>query len=291
MGLLSFLLGLLCSFFTGVIHSDIHNIRVRGYRFADGRVKKKLRMVVLSDLHGRVFGKGNRKLLKKIRSLKPDLVLMAGDIMTAKELFHSIPATVDVACDLIRELSRDYPVYFALGNHESRIAWKPEKYSFTYECMMRRFKEAGAHILDNDSEVLKEYGIRIYGLSLGPGHFLARRYDHVSREMLKALLGEKDREHYCILLAHDPEFLPDYAGWGADLSFSGHYHGGIVRLPFLGGLISPKRYILPDFTAGCFSLEGRHQLVSCGLGTHTLPVRVFNPAELLYVELKPSGEE
>ncbi len=286
MGILAFLASLFYSFVTGVVLSDLHSIVVRRCRVRSGKINRTIRLAVLSDLHGRSFGRENRRLVRRIQSLEPDCVLMVGDIMTAKDFLHDIPSSVDEACRLIGTLSKQYPVYFALGNHESRVKWLQEDFPFAYEGMIERFRNAGAQILDNDSCLLEDSGIRLYGLTLGSSCYLSGRHEHVPGKLLRSFIGKADKEHFTILMAHDPEYIEDYAKWGADLCLSGHFHGGIIRLPFLGGLISPKRRFFPDYSAGVFRRKGKCQLVSCGLGTHSVPVRFFNPAELLLVELE-----
>ncbi|MBQ9865948.1 MAG: metallophosphoesterase [Lachnospiraceae bacterium] len=288
---LLFLCSFFSAFFTGVILSDIHNIKVRHHVIYDGRIKKNMRVVALSDLHGRSFGRGNEKLIKKICDLKPDAVFTAGDIMTAKDLGVDLSYSVDVAEDLLKELAKRFPVYFGMGNHESRVDWMPWLFDFTYEDMMKRFADTGAKILDNDSITLDEYGIKICGLNMQPKYYLHKKPAFLSVHDLNALVGKPDKNCFNVLLAHDPEYLPAYAAWGADLSISGHYHGGIMRLPLLGGVISPKPRLFPDYSGGMFRLKGAHQLVLCGLGVHTLPVRVFNPAELVVLDLKKGRKD
>ena len=102
---LLFLCSFFSAFFTGVILSDIHNIKVRHHVIYDGRLKKNMRVVALSDLHGRSLGRGNEKLIKKICNLKPDAVFTAGDIMTAKDLGVDLSYSVDVAEDLLKEFT------------------------------------------------------------------------------------------------------------------------------------------------------------------------------------------
>ena len=98
-------------------------------------------------------------------------------------------------------------------------------------------------------------------------------------------LGNPDRDRYSILLAHNPEHFQAYVSWGADLILSGHVHGGIIRLPFLGGVVSPAMKLFPKYDGGLFSQGNSHMVLSRGLGTHTIPVRINNKAELVVVEL------
>ena len=288
---LLFLCSFFSAFFTGVIISDIHNIKVRHHVIRDSRIRKNMRIVALSDLHGRSFGKDNERLIAKICALKPDAVITAGDIMTAKDLGVDIRGSVDVAGHLLKELASRFPVYFGMGNHESRVDWMPWLFDFTYEDMMTLFKESGAVILDNASAAIPGSGVKIFGINISPRHYLHRkRAEYLPVPDMNAMLGRPDKNSFNILIAHDPEYLPSYAAWGADLSLSGHYHGGIMRLPFIGGVISPKPRLFPDYSGGMFRLKNKHQLVLCGLGTHTLPVRVFNPAELAVIDLKKERE-
>ena len=107
---------------------------------------------------------------------------------------------------------------------------------------------------------------------------------------LNSLLGRPCADEYNILLAHNPDYFQAYAGWGADLVLSGHVHGGIMRLPVLGGVLSPALRLFPRYDGGLYE-EGKSKMVlGRGLGTHTLPIRVFNPGELIVVRLEPEEE-
>lgn len=287
MRIFAFLFSWLCSFFLGVIWHDTHFIKTRRLRIKSKKIRKKIRLAVFSDLHGRCYGEGNRELLKRLEAERPDAVLMVGDIMTAKDLGYSIPGSVDTAEALIRSISRQYPVYFAIGNHEARVRWRPEKFSFSYHDMLRRFREAGARILSNQNCELTEYGINLCGLDL-PEYFYDGRNRILPPEYITAKVGAPRKELFNILLAHNPAHVPVYAAWGADLSFSGHYHGGIMEIPGLGGVINPRLQIFPKYTGGVYRECGKVQIVTRGIGEHTFPIRVFNPVELLLIELTPA---
>ncbi len=280
-----FLITSLITFLAGVLAHDLNNIKTRKYLLHSDKIKKDLSFVILSDLHGRSFGEDNEQLIDKIEALKPDMVIMSGDIMTAKDPFFSIERGVDRTESLIKRLAEKYPVYFGPGNHEERIKWEQWKYSFSYEDMMRRFKEAGAVILSNQSVDIDEYNLRISCLNM-PEKYYKKGNKGLHESDMDRLMGKARAERYQILIAHNPEYVPTYAAWGADLSISGHYHGGLVRLPLFGGLISPKLEIFPKYSGGVYHKGGKRQIVSCGLGTHTYPLRFFNPAELTYVKME-----
>ncbi len=281
---LTFLFTALITFVAGVMKHDLTNIKLRRYRLSSGKLKKDLRFVVLADLHGRSFGKDNEELIRRIDEVNPDIVIMAGDMMTAKDPFFPVEKGIDRAESLISRLSKKYRVYFGIGNHEERIKWEQWRYDIRYEDMMRRFKEAGAVILDNEGTDLEEYGVRISALNI-PQKYIKKGSKGLHESDMTRLMGKASEDKYQILIAHTPEFIPTYAEWGADLSLSGHYHGGLIRLPLFGPLINPKLELLPKYAGGAYHRGGKRQLVSCGLGTHTYPLRFFNPAELMSVEL------
>ena len=266
----------------GDILYDIHFFRVTPYHLKDQRIKKPFRFVVLSDLHDKRFGKGNCRLIKTIRRLSPDAVLVAGDMVTAKGHVKIAPAA-----ELFEILSTEFPVYYGMGNHEERIKRRPDLYGDVYGAYAARLKKCGIEPLENLHASLPEYGIRIYGFTADKRFY--RRFHNLPmpEEYLAGCLGKRDESQYTILLAHNPDYFADYSAWGADLVLSGHNHGGIVHVPLLGGMVAAKCTLFPKYDAGYFKEGKSVMLLSRGLGTHTLPVRVLNRAELLYVTLEP----
>lgn len=103
---------------------------------------------------------------------------------------------------------------------------------------------------------------------------------------LQETLPECEKEKCNILIAHNPDYFAEYAQWGADLVLSGHVHGGIMRLPLLGGVIAPSYKIFPEYDGGVFRTGSAAMLLGRGMGSHTIPLRFFNPAELYDVQLK-----
>ncbi len=108
--------------------------------------------------------------------------------------------------------------------------------------------------------------------------------DLIAKKLFEVKGAEKDR--FQILIAHNPQYFKEYAGWGADLTLSGHVHGGIVRLPLLGGVVSPSLALFPKYSGGRYQQAGRTMILSRGLGTHTINVRMFNPGEVSLIEIK-----
>ena len=132
-----------------------------------------------------------------------------------------------------------------------------------------------------------------FGLELDGRLYAKGRREALTAEDVERLLGRPDPTRFTVLTAHSPRYFATYAAWGADLVLSGHIHGGIVRLPLLGGVISPYLTLFPRYSGGRYELpkggDGSRavMILSCGLGMHTLPVRLFNPAELSVIHIEP----
>ena len=151
----------------------------------------------------------------------------------------------------------------------------------------KQLRRAGVVLLENESALLPETGIRIFGVEIDMDYYKKLRKSVMKVSYLNSLLGRPCADEYNILLAHNPDYFQAYAGWGADLVLSGHVHGGIMRLPVLGGVLSPALRLFPRYDGGLYE-EGKSKMVlGRGLGTHTLPIRVFNPGELIVVRLEP----
>ena len=188
----------------------------------------------------------------------------------------------------LTELAKKYPVYYGNGNHEHRLKLYPENYGD----MAGRYEEAltkiGIHRLVNEHKDLPEYGIRIYGSEIDRLYYKRFGIQPMNPEYLPGLLGQPSEAYFNILIAHDPDYFPKYADWGADLVLSGHVHGGMVRVPFWGkGVVSPNVRLFPKYDGGEFTIGKSRMLLSRGLGMHTIPIRLFNPGEILEVELMP----
>ena len=266
---------------------DSNRFVVKKYTVTDDRIKKPCKTVFLTDLHNKQYGKENHVLLEAIREARPDLILIAGDILTAQP-----GASMEPALDFLKKLAEEYPVFYANGNHDHRLKLYPD----VYGDMARRYGEAlgklGIEPLANAHVLLPEYGLAVYGAEIHEDFYRRFSLTKMPAEYLTETLGQAFREQYTVLLAHNPDYFPEYAAWGADLTLSGHIHGGMARVPFWGkGVISPSWHVFPKYDGGIFQ-EGKSVMVlSRGLGNHTVPVRLFNPAELWVVEFCPLGAD
>ena len=284
--ILFLIVGIIVQIFIWVIPYDSNRFVVRKHSVTDGRIRKKARAVVLADLHNKRYGRENEKLLQAIREQKPDFVLVAGDLITAKQ-----GKSMEPAIQILRELAREYPVYYGNGNHEHRLRLYPKTYGNMAVKYGQALKELGIRPLANRHVDLAEYGLSIYGVEIGREFYRKFRVPKMPDGYLGRLLGKAPADRCTVLLAHNPDYFPKYAAWGADLVLSGHVHGGVVRIPFLGkGVLSPAWRLFPKYDGGVFR-EGKSTMVlSRGLGMHTICIRLFNPGELWVVDFVPGKQ-
>lgn len=278
---------LLCIAVLGEMYREQHHFRVTHYEVHSPKLKQPFRIVFLSDLHNHVYGRQNDILFQAVKEEHPDLILIGGDMLVGKENVR-----YQEAQDFVSRLSKICPVFYANGNHEQRIKENPETYSLRYEDYREKLRAHGIHFLENEScnVLLRERNLRISGLELPLQVNKKFRKAHVSANDVSRCLGEECGENastdcYHILLAHNPSYMKAYKDWGADLILSGHLHGGCVRLPGIGGIITPQAFLFPQYS-GEMTVEGKQTIiVSKGLGTHTFNVRLFNPAEVISITL------
>ncbi len=275
-------IGILAVFFVLVMIYDVNRFVIVTYSIRSKKIHKPYRFVLLSDLHNKQFGKENETLLKKIRLLNPDAVYMAGDMVTATP-GHDMQPTLH----FLEKIASEYPVYYGQGNHEYRMELYPETYGDMSEVLRNGLKKAGILPMKNSHVHVPDYGISVYGVEIEREYYQRFKTLPMDGDYLNGLLGEPKEDAYRILIAHNPDYFKDYAAWGADLVLSGHVHGGLMRLPFLGGVISPAIRLFPKYDGGLFKEGESRMILGRGLGTHTLPIRIFNPGELILVELKP----
>ena len=271
--------------FLVVVLVDGNRFVVTKYKVSTEKTKRSHKFVVLADLHGKEYGFENEKLLEAIREQEPTGILIAGDMLTAVpgEKFHHV-------LKFLGEISKKYPVFYGNGNHEYRIKLYPETYGNMGEEYAKGLSNIGICPLCNESTRPEDEKLVIYGLEIDKEYYKRGKKTPMSVEYLYEKLGTPDKSKFNILLAHNPEYFDTYAAWGADLVISGHVHGGIMRLPFLGGVIAPSLSLFPKYSGGLYekiTKEGHQSkmILSNGLGSHTIPVRVFNPGQLVVLEL------
>ncbi|MCI9448204.1 MAG: hypothetical protein HFH36_12625 [Lachnospiraceae bacterium] len=263
---------------------ELSRFKVTKYQVSSHKLKEPVSVAVVADLHGFIYGEGNSRILREVADIAPQAILIPGDLLVSK-----YPHTYETAYEVLRELVKIAPVYYSYGNHESRLQ-EPECAGYPlFEQYLDKVRALGVHVLGTESR----------SISLGDNQVmlssLELELDYYEKGFIAPMDGSYMQERlplmnpgmFQILLAHNPAYAEQYAAWGADVTFCGHNHGGLVRIPGIGSLVSPQLTLFPKYDAGRFEIEGKHVIVSRGLGTHTFHVRVFNRAELLAVEFLP----
>lgn len=252
------------------------------YEVVSDKVTKPCKFVLMADLHNKVYGKDHEKLIKEIDNISPDAILMAGDMLTASE-----GSSYKIILSLMRQLAPRYKIYYGMGNHEYWLKLYPEQYGEIYDDYVAGLAEAGIRPLINENTYLPEYNIAVCGAQIDKCYYKKFKKNPMDGEYLSKVLGEPRQDACQILIAHTPQYFEEYAAWGADMVVSGHVHGGIMRLPILGGVLSPNMTLFPKYDGGKFTHGRATMILSRGLSTHTIPVRVFNPGELVVINVVP----
>jgi uncharacterized protein len=234
-------------------------------------------IVHLTDLHNKSFGDNQQRLLTRVEQADPDVIFFTGDLIDqdTEDMTNSII--------LMRELADLAPTYFVTGNHE----W----WSGNYETLETELLNSGVHVLRNESvEITKnEQSIQLIGID-DPAQSTNSDSAAVLEDYLQLASEDIDDEAVRILLTHRPEVFSMYADYEIQLVFTGHAHGGQVRLPFLGAVAAPDQGVFPEYTAGKYTQNNTTMVVNRGLGNSVIPVRVFNRPEIIVTTLQSSLE-
>ncbi|WP_211655198.1 metallophosphoesterase [Planococcus alpniumensis] len=229
------------------------------------------RIVQVSDLHNAEFGDQQQSLLDKVEAANPDVIFITGDLIDSNryDLERSLAAV-----DGLVEMSE---VYYVIGNHEVSSNRLDDE-------IIPALEERGVQVLRNRSVMWEQDGeaIQIAGIDDPLMDIYLHEEEFTRNSIAEAGLNDA----FTLLLAHRPEQLETYASEGIDVVFSGHAHGGQIRIPGLGGLIAPGQGWFPSMTEGVFESGDTQLVLSRGLGNSGFPLRVFNLPEVVVVTLE-----
>ncbi|MFI3238184.1 MAG: metallophosphoesterase [Lachnospiraceae bacterium] len=264
------------------VYYELHHFEVNTYQIPTSKVQNPLRYVVLSDLHNKQYGANNTLLLSEIEALNPDVVLLAGDMFTA----HKDTCYQDTI-SFLETLSNKFPTYLGYGNHETRIALYKEKFPDLHDAVFTSFSTSKIRVLSNQSESIEGTNITVNGLEIAHSFYGRMQEKELPSGYIEKELGILDTSRFNILIAHNPIYFDAYIAYGADLIVSGHVHGGIIKIPMLGGVISPSLKFFPHYDGGEFVKGNARMILSRGIGNHTIPLRFLNKAELIVLDIIP----
>lgn len=259
------------------------NNKLQITRFSLGsETNNNIRVLQLSDLHSKEFGRYNNKLLEVILNEKPDIVVATGD------LIDSSMKRIDNIVYFLATVNNSIPVFYIPGNNEMRCKKLNE--------ILHKLKVNNISVLDNEIKTIKIRSTIVNILGL-----VENRVDdgELFYEKIKSKY-ESDKSSYLlnrlekmngvkILLSHYPENYEAnediyYSKYKFDIMFAGHAHGGQFILPFIGGLFAPGQGILPKYYSGMYGKENK-LVVSRGLGNSGFPLRLFNRPNIVVVDI------
>lgn len=229
------------------------------------------RIVQLSDLHMADYGK---KLYGLIREQKPDIIVMTGDFLNRKELAGGENQTEKLR-PILMAIAEIAPCYYVSGNHD----WA----SGEIRELAPLLEETGIGYLRNEFVLLERDGAQIALAGVEDPNGPA---DMVKPDALARLVAQSYPDTFTIMLAHRNDFLTKYPALPVDVVLCGHAHGGIVRLPLIGGVMGTENNFFPKYDAGLFN-EGTYDMIlSRGLSNHIFEPRFLNNPELVTLVLK-----
>ena len=247
-------------------------LTVRRYVLETDKLTAPVRLALLSDFHGARYGQGQSRLLAAVDRLEPDAVVMPGDFYDENHTDNSTDA-------LLSALARRHSCFFVRGNHEWRTGRSDQ--------LREKLEGWGIRVLAGTGELLQVRGQTLRVCGVDDPDLCGERGWLEQFQACQALTGDGT---YSLLLSHRPELTQYYRASGFDLVLAGHAHGGQVRIPgVLNGLAAPHQGFFPDYAGGRYRLSGTELIVGRGL-SRDLRVRVFNPPELVVVELTPNKE-
>lgn len=271
-----------------LIALELRRFKVTTYEFQSSKIQSPVTLLFLSDVHGKTF---SGRVLQKIKELSPDKIILGGDMVSKNHEEELEPIG-----NFIEELTRLTTVYYCFGNHETTIEQVLAPMEPEYERAFNEYKEklvkAGVVFLRNSSIQTKEK-LRLIALELPSEYYRKFQVMPLEKAAMEEFLKDAERkaEEYTILMAHHPVFADTYKELEPDLILSGHTHGGLVRFPFIGSIISTELTWFPRYDGGSYTLITDKKriplVVSKGLGYHSYPIRIFDRAEMIQLRLMP----
>ena len=287
-------------------------IFVTQYKISSNKIPNEFdeyKIMQLTDIHSIRDTKQKDNLINKVKKLNPDLICVTGDLIdspyyseqNAKYEAKEIKIPDSLTIDFMSELTDIAEVYFVYGNHEMMLLDDPENNVFKIA-----LENLGVNILNNkvDYITINNEKIRLVGIQDPATLYKDKKYAYVEKnnyEKVKSILdnlfyidgnenitSEKDELLFNIVLSHRPEYFELYSNYNIDLLLSGHTHGGVIVLPFVGGIYAHPQGWLPKFTSGIYEKDTFKMIIGRGIGYSGIQIRIFNPPEIIEITLKSS---
>lgn len=244
-----------------------NSLKIRTYTIESESITEEVRIALLTDLHSCKYGENQADLIKAINDENPDIILLGGDI--CDDIMPNDNTEI-----LLNEIADKYPCYYVTGNHEY--------WSNDIETILDLFYSYGVKILSGSFDTIEIRGQKVNICGITDPDSGLDMYNQ-----LEELANVHENGNYTILLAHRPEEIENYKGYGFDLVLSGHTHGGQWRIPgIMNGLYAPNQGIFAKYAGGQYEFDNLSMIVSRGLSKENTKIpRIFNQPELVIVKL------
>lgn len=272
-------------FFIIDIIVERNNFIIKRYNISNIKIDKNIKIVLLSDLHSTKYGNNNKKLIKSIVNLNPDYIFVCGDMLIHKEIktYFSMEDLLIKLNDLLYYNSNIPRIYCVFGNHEKRAVSYQENSVILYK-KIQNLKKHKIIFLFNESVDLTEK-IVLHGLDIDKEYYYHINPKKLDERIFNNIIFNKNK--YNILMSHHPGVFKVKKN-EADLTLSGHLHGGMIYLPFIGGLILTDLKLKRKFAKGIYKEKENNKtiIISAGLGDHKKSIRINNMPEIVLINLQ-----
>lgn len=242
-------------------------LKVTKHKLSNNKINNNIKVAHISDFHNTKSKRLKKALINKLRSNKPDIIVITGDFIDSRR------TNLDISLDFLDKIKSICPIYYVSGNHEAR---RDE-----YHLLKQGLINAKVKVLENEKIKLND-NINILGI-VDPLFKKGVKSKITIDKEIKSI--KYDKNSFNILLTHRPEHFNTYVKYNIDLVFAGHAHGGQIRLPFIGPLFAPAQGFFPKYTANLYSEGNTTMAVSRGIGASLFPFRINNRPELIIVTL------
>lgn len=259
--------------------------QITRYNFINKKISRPLHIVMIADLHDQVYGIGNEELLTAIKKEQPDIILLPGDMIVCRK---SEAENNLATAETIWKMTEIAPVYYAYGNHERGLVEAVRETDGLWDMYVQKLQNMrNLHMLVNDHILLEAWNLCITGLDLPRGYYKRIIKKPLRDDALTSMIKPLQSEYFNILLAHNPDYFRAYCRQNPDLILSGHNHGGMIRLPRLGGVVSPRLHPFPKYDYGVYENERytTKMIVTSGCGMHSIHIRINNPPEMVVIHV------
>ena len=256
------------------------------------------KILQITDVHSIRSNEQLEKYVKKIEEENPNVIFITGDLIDAEYYVSEndrynnkevgLPDIFTIA--FCKELTEMAKVYYVYGNHEMMLLDDPENNVFK-----TKLESLGVTILNNKEEIitLGKESFRLIGLQDPATLYKDKKYAFIgesNKERMDSILHDlfldKDENLFTICLSHRPEYFDLYQKYPIDVVFTGHAHGGIARLPFIGGVYAHAQGWFPKYSGGLHIDNDRLNMIcGRGIGNSTIEFRFMNPPEIVVTTL------